>query len=285
MNGFLYIDKPAGWTSRDVCNKIQHLLHVDKVGHCGTLDPFATGLLILCINKASKTISYIEDSTKEYIATLHLGIKTDTGDHTGNIIEKSSFPNLTKEKITSVLNSFMGENEQLTPLTSARHVNGKRLYNYYYNNEQVERPIRKVVIHSIELIDYSLDTITFKTIVSKGTYIRTLGEDIANKLGTIGHLSSLRRTKIGQIDVNKSLQIENVSSSSLVDMYDVLSLYLYVVPLDGVALFKAQHGALIEFLKVDKKEDIVLITDYFRNCIAIYKRDNGDVFKCIRGLL
>src|SRR5574344_328677 len=129
MNGYLLIDKPKDWTSRDVCNKVQHLLHEKKVGHTGTLDPFATGLLMVCLGSATKTIPLWEEADKEYVAELKLGSKTDTGDVTGNIIDSGKVGNVTIKMIKEIFVSLLGESEQIPPMTSAVHVNGRKLYN------------------------------------------------------------------------------------------------------------------------------------------------------------
>ncbi|MCR5309520.1 MAG: tRNA pseudouridine(55) synthase TruB, partial [Bacilli bacterium] len=229
MNGFFLIDKDSDWTSRDVCNKIQHLLHVKKVGHTGTLDPFATGLLMVSIGNGTKAGTFLEDFDKEYEATLVLGKKTSTGDIKGEEITQKDIPEITKEDIEKVFDSFIGIQKQTPPMTSAVHYQGRKLYELAHQGIEVEREQRVVEIKSIKLLDFNQKTtIKFKAKVSKGTYIRVLGEDIAERLGTVGYLSELRRISVGPYSVENAIKLEEVSSVKPFSIFEILSKHLPV---------------------------------------------------------
>ena len=172
MNGIMLVNKPSGITSHDLVGKARRLLHADKVGHCGTLDPIATGLMIVCVNKATKIVDVLTEHDKEYICTVKVGINTDTYDVTGNIIEEKDF-NLDKNTLLNTLNSFKGEYIQEVPIYSAIKVNGKKLYEYARNNEKVELPKHLVKIYDIELLDFNNDEFRFRVKVYKGTYRRS----------------------------------------------------------------------------------------------------------------
>ena len=282
MNGFLLIDKPSGWTSRDVCNKIQKILDVDKVGHTGTLDPFATGLLIVTIGKATKAGIYLEDDDKEYIATLSLGKKTITGDLTSEVIEEKEVPEINKEDIEKVFSSFIGEGEQIPPMTSAIHYQGFKLYELAHQGIEVERKPRKIHIKSLKLIDFKDNIITFSCLVSKGTYIRVLGEDIAKRLQTIGHLSSLRRTAIGHFNLDKSVPLLEVKKEDIMNMVDILSLYLKTIEVDDLLEKKIKDGNKLRFGEYAQYDKILLI--HKGTALAIYEKEKDDLYRCLRGL-
>ena len=281
VDGFLKIYKESDWTSRDVCNKVQSIFHTKKVGHIGTLDPFATGLLIVSVNKATKAGQFLETADKTYLATLVLGESRDGGDLTGKVLERKDIPLLDEEKIKGVLDSFIGEIEQVPPLKSAVHFEGRKLYQYAYNGEVVTPPSRKVRVNSIELISFIDNKITFRTNVSKGTYIRVLGEDIAKRLGTLGYLSSLHREKISSLDLTDAKKISEVTTDDLIPTTDIL-VNLYKIVGDDVIVDKAKRGLTIFFK--DVKDDTILIVDASNNAIAVYERKEGDLYKSLRGL-
>lgn len=281
-DGFLLIDKEADWTSRDVCNKIQGLFHTKRVGHIGTLDPFATGLLIVSVNKATKAGQFLESEDKTYLATLVLGEARDGGDITGEVIDKKDIPNLTKDYIDEILNSFLGEIEQVPPLKSAVHFQGRKLYEYAYEGQVVTPPARKVKINSIELVSFSKKEIIFRTNVSKGTYIRVLGEDIAKKIGTVGYLSALRREKIASIDLTNTKKLSDVTVNDLVPISSILVNMPHVM-VDDVIADKAKRGLTIIFKEYRDYANILLV-DQNDNAIAVYERVDRGLFKSARGL-
>ena len=189
------INKPAGWTSFDVVKKVRGIINEKKVGHAGTLDPFATGVLILGPGPDTKKLSNIALSNKSYVADLTLGIETDTHDCDGKITSKEKIPKLSQEMGEDVLSTFIGNNKQTPPMFSAKKINGVRLYKLARQNKVVKRDPVEINIYQIHLLKFKLPTITFEVTCSKGTYIRVLGFDIAKKLGTTGYLSSLKRIR------------------------------------------------------------------------------------------
>ena len=284
-NGFLLIDKESDYTSRDVCNIIAKIFDAKKVGHAGTLDPFATGLLIVGINNATKALTYIEGQYKTYEATLLLGQKTSSGDHTDEIVEEKEVPDFSKEDIESIFQSLIGNNEQTVPITSAVHVNGRKLYQYAHLNQEVELPTRTIEIKELELISFKKKEITFKTTVSKGTYIRVLGETIAEKLGTVGHLVSLRRTKILDIDVKDAHKISELNEMCLIPIADVVSKFMPTEALSiPTEIKKARHGGKLSLKLFPKRLDTFAIKDEQNHLIAIYKYSELGYYECMRGI-
>lgn len=282
MDGFLYINKEIGWTSRDVCNKVQSLFHQKKVGHIGTLDPFATGLLIVTLGKGTKAGRFLEDGNKEYIATLELGKKTNTADLTGEIIKTVSVPSFSIEKINDTLTSFVGEYEQLPPMTSAIKINGVKLYNLAHQGQEIDRKKRKVKINEIELLSYEGNTLKFRCNVSKGTYVRTLGEDIAERLGVVGYLSSLHRTKIANANIVDAKLISEVKESDLIDIVTGLS-HLTKVMVNNEEVAKVKNGITLKFDFI-KKDSIILLVDSNNFPLAVYELSDKGTYSCLRGL-
>ncbi len=207
------INKPAGWTSFDVVKKVRGIIKEKKVGHAGTLDPFAEGVLVLGTGSDTKKLTDITTANKTYWAELALGKATDTQDRDGKISVVEVVPELTKETIAAVLASFDGPQEQIPPMYSAKHVNGQRLYKLARKNKTVERAPVRISIEQISLLDYTEPVITFKVTCSKGTYVRVLGADIAVKLGTVGHLTALTRTSVGSYHIADAKTIEELSNS------------------------------------------------------------------------
>lgn len=207
------INKPAGWTSFDVVKKVRGIIKEKKVGHAGTLDPFAEGVLVLGTGPDTKKLTDITTANKSYRAELTLGKATDTQDRDGRISAEKLVPELTKETIVAVLASFNGPQEQIPPMYSAKHVNGQRLYKLARKNKTVERVPVKISIDQISLLDYTEPVISFNVTCSKGTYVRVLGADIAAKLGTVGHLTALIRTSVGSYHIADATTIEELSNS------------------------------------------------------------------------
>ena len=211
MNGVIVVDKAKGNTSFDEIRKIRKEYNIKKVGHTGTLDPMATGVLTILIGEATKLSDYLMNHNKEYIATLTLGEKRDTGDSEGKVIQTKKVPLFSEKSVKETLKSFEGEISQIPPKYSAIKINGKKLYEYARSGEEIEIQPRKVNIFEINLMEIKENNITFKVHCSKGTYIRTLCEDIAERLGTVGYMSSLRRIRVGNFtldDVGKIISIE-----------------------------------------------------------------------------
>ena len=212
INGWLVVDKPAGIGSTQVVGQVRHLLNAAKVGHCGTLDPFATGVLPIAVGEATKLVPYVTDGDKEYEFTLKFGATTDTLDCDGTIIQNGGrIPD--KPEISEVLPQFVGEIAQIPPAYSAIKIGGQRAYDLARRGENVSIPERKVQIYALELLDMpTTDSVNCRVRCSKGTYVRTLGADIAKRLGTIGYLQKLRRTKCGNFDLRQKILLENLKN-------------------------------------------------------------------------
>ena len=284
-DGFLLIDKESDYTSRDVCNIIAKIFDAKKVGHAGTLDPFATGLLIVALNNATKTLTYIEGQYKTYEATLLLGKKTSSGDLTGEEIETKDIPEINEEDVKNIFNSLIGESEQTVPITSAVHVNGRKLYHYAHLNQEVELPKRTIDIKELELLEFNLPIIRFKTTVSKGTYVRTLGETIAEKLGTVGHLTALRRTSILDIDVSKAKTIKELNEECLIPTSDIIQKFIPLMYLPNeTELKKAKHGGKLSIKLFPEILDLFCVIDDKKTAIAIYKYSELGYYECVRGI-
>lgn len=266
LNGILIIDKPKGITSRDVVNKIGKILRTNKVGHTGTLDPLATGVLVLCIGRATKLVELLTSTEKEYIARVKLGILTDTLDTDGNIIKKEKCT-IKKEELINVFNSFLGEYDQEVPVYSAVKINGKKLYEYARENIEVKLPKRKVNIKSIELLQFNGDSYEFKTVVSKGTYIRSLIRDINNKLNIIGSMSELRRIRQGSFDIKNAYTIEQIEQGkyNMLSIIDVLK-SKKCIEIDNFMYKKVINGQLLDNIY---NEDEIVFT-YNNKAVAIY---------------
>ena len=225
MNKIIIVNKEAGMTSRDVVNKLNKILGTKKIGHTGTLDPIASGVLVICIGKYTKLVNEIVSLDKEYIATVKLGLLTDTLDITGNVLDKKEY-NITEEQIKEVFNSFIGSYMQEVPKYSAVKINGKKLYEYARENIDINLPKREVSIYELELLDFNKDEFKFRTKVSKGTYIRSLINDICLKLNTYGTMSDLIRTKQGKFSINEAYTLEDIENNNYktLDIEDVLDL-------------------------------------------------------------
>ena len=211
-NGIIIIDKPAGWTSMDVCAKLRGILREKRVGHAGTLDPMATGVLPVFIGSATKAVSFAEDGKKEYIAGLRLGITTDTQDTTGTTLTTAPITT-SREDIAAVLPRFTGELQQIPPMYSAIKINGQKLYDLARKGKEVERKPRSVTLYELELLEQNDEgDYILRCVCSKGTYIRTLCHDIGQALGCGAAMSSLRRTMAAGFTIDRSVTVEDVQA-------------------------------------------------------------------------
>lgn len=210
--GIININKPADWTSQDVCAKLRGRLHIKRIGHTGTLDPMATGVLPVCIGRATRIIEYYDRDAKSYLATMKLGVETDTLDITGEVIATADYDGVTKEMILDTCSSFVGQIEQIPPKYSALKINGKKAYELAREGKPVEIKPRTITIYSLDVLDINLEDgiIKFKVSCSKGTYIRTLCDDIGHKLGCGGVMTSLERTSNGCFDIKDSVQLKEL---------------------------------------------------------------------------
>lgn len=217
MNGIIVINKPKGCTSHDIVYKVKKMFD-EKVGHTGTLDPMAEGVLPILIGKGTLLSKYLINHDKKYIVKLQLGIKTDTADSEGKIIEEQQVNDelLNEENIRQILKSFIGKQEQIPPIYSAIKVNGKKLYEYARKGQEVELKPRQIEIYDMKLIGYSVEEkqIEFEVFCGKGTYIRSLCEDIAEKFGTVGYMKELKRIQVGDFKIENSIIIDELEKNT-----------------------------------------------------------------------
>ena len=272
MDGILLVDKEKGITSHDVVSKISKELNIKKVGHAGTLDPIATGLMIIGIGKGTKILEFLTSKKKEYIATVKIGLQTDTLDITGNIIEKVDNYDLSKEALDKVLKSFCKTYMQTVPKYSAIKINGKKLYEYARNDIEIELPKKEVTIYSIELLNFNESEFTFKTLVSKGTYIRSLINDLGKSLNISMTMKELRRTKSGKF------KIEDVNSN-IISIKDALD--FKIVTITNMDLLKRiLNGNEIVLNDIDYPY-ITLVNKEGKE-LAIYKKEEKIKYKAIK---
>lgn len=275
MDGILIIDKEKDYTSRDVVNIVGKKFKTKKVGHTGTLDPLATGVLVVCVNKATKICELLTSLDKEYIAEFRLGLLTDTLDIEGNIIKESKV-NINKDDLVNALNKIKGKYMQTVPIYSAIKVNGKKLYEYARNNIEVELPKHEVDIKEIELLEYNNDLFKIRTKVSKGTYIRSLGNDIASMLNTNATMTSLRRTKQGAFDIKDAINLEDINEkTTLIKITDVLN-YPKIIADENLEKDLLDGKIITNIFN----NDIILFVDKNNNPISLYKiydKDNSKI--------
>ena len=278
MNGIIVINKDKDYTSRDVVNIVSKKLNTKKVGHTGTLDPMAKGVLVICVNEGTKLVDLLSADIKEYLAEITLGIDTDTLDITGNVLKEEKSI-IDKNIIIDCLNNFPKKYMQEVPAYSAVKVDGKKLYEYARNNEEVNLPKKEVIIHELELVSdikYENNKTIFKIrcLVSKGTYIRSLIRDIASSLNTIGTMSDLVRTKNGNFDINSAVTIEEFKN----DKYRFITLEEAISNIekkevDDILLKKISNGCK---LKNIYDTDLIAFTKNDK-VIAIYESDGNNL--------
>lgn len=274
MNGILLVYKEKGMTSFDVVFKLRKITGCKKIGHSGTLDPQAEGVMLVFFGNATKLLPYIEDSDKEYIATMQLGIKTLSDDIFSEVIEEKVITPI--QDFDAVLQSFKGKQKQLPPMISSIKVNGMKLQEYARKNIPVERTLRDVEFYDLETLD--AQKMKFRVHCSSGTYIRSLVVDIAAKTNNLGAMSSLVRTKVGKFEIKDCVTLQQIENNeyTLLDKSVVLE-HIKKVKIDNP--MDAYHGKRI---KLDVDEDMVIIED--KELIAIYKREKENIFKSERGL-
>ena len=279
MDGILVIDKPVGCTSFDVVTQVKKVYHTQKVGHCGTLDPDASGVLIVCMNRATKILQFLQAQKKAYIATLSLGKSTDTYDASGRIIEEKAFLGVDQERVQETLASFLGDSMQRPPIYSAIKVHGKKLYEYARNEETITIEPRAIYIEDIQLLSIKDHLIEFEVHCSKGTYIRSLCVDIASQLGYPGHMCALRRIQSGMFTIDQAQSLEDIlkGQGRLLSIEEALKDEAELVVEDEKIIY---HGKKI-------KSDLdhrVLIKNKQGKALAMYGPDGQGFLKSIRGL-
>ena len=280
-SGIVLINKEQNKTSRDVVNDICKLFQTKKVGHTGTLDPLATGVLVVAINEGCKIIEFLQSDEKEYVAEAIVGASSDTLDITGNVQEKDLFV-YSKETLEQVLTSFIGTYEQVVPKYSAVHVNGKRLYEYARENTEVALPSRTVEIKEIELLNSDIwgnhQTFSFRVVVSKGTYIRSLIRDIGEKLGSPCIMKKLKRTRQGIFKLEQAKIVQDLSINDIISLKDAMATYPSVVIKEKEVIQKIQNGCVLPSCIEEK----TCLLDSKLHLLAIYVPIDGGLMKPIK---
>lgn len=276
VNGLLIVNKDKDWTSRDVVNKISHLFDTPRVGHTGTLDPLATGVLVVALGEALKLVDLLVCDTKEYIAEVQTGLLTDSLDILGNVLHQEDYV-IDREHLLTVLNSFLGHSIQEVPLYSSVKVNGRRLYEYARANKEVVLPKRDIHIYDIQLLECDATTFRFKVKVSKGTYIRSLIRDIGLRLGTACTMTNLCRIKQGTYQLSESYSLSSIQNGDyqIISLYDVLKDY-YLVTVDDFLATKIKNGRILENRY---SEDKIVFVDKNKKVLAIYEKYAKDPTK------
>lgn len=218
LDGILIIDKPIGITSHDVVSKVRKALKTKRVGHTGTLDPLATGVLVVCVEKATKLVNYLTCDEKTYEVEMKFGIRTDTGDITGKVIDEDTNYDIDMDKIKEAMNKFVGKQKQIPPMYSAIKVNGIKLYELAREGIEIERKARDIEIFEIRNIEWKNKTLKYTVHCSKGTYIRSLCEDIAKELKTIGTMTNLRRIQSGEFQIKDAIKIDDISEEKIISI-------------------------------------------------------------------
>ena len=273
MDGFIIVNKPKDMTSHAVCNKIRSIMHTKKVGHSGTLDPLATGVLVVAVGKATKLINYLENQDKTYVAEALFGIQTDSCDILGNVLNKDDLSNPTDSEIDTQLEILKGSDTQIPPIYSAIKVNGKKLYDYAKNGETVEILPRKIKIHSLKRVSNIIDKkVSIEVSANKGFYVRSLINDLGISLNTYAVMSNLIRTKAGKYDISISQTLEEIKENgpiihSIEDTFSHLKRidvndYMAKLVLNGVILDERQFN-LNEMFKIYHNDKLIAIYEPF----------------------
>jgi len=249
INGFVVIDKPAGITSHDVVSRVRRILGTRKVGHTGTLDPFATGVLPIAVNDGTKAIPFLDEGLKCYEALMQLGVVTDTLDMTGAVIREADWSAVTRQELEAVLKRFTGHLTQIPPMYSAIKQDGQPLYKLARQGQTVERKSREIDIHSLELLSFAPPLVSFRVVCSRGTYVRTLADDMGEHLGCGAALKELRRTASGPFVIAAAVSLEGLEEAARSASFDDLTVsphaalsHLPDVPLNEGGLALVRHG-------------------------------------------
>lgn len=294
MNGVLILDKPKGITSQEAVNKVNRILKTRRAGHTGTLDPFATGVLPICVNDATKIIPFMNNHFKKYEAIMGLGIRTDTLDFTGRAVEEKEPGIINGVKLLDAFSKFRGKINQVPPMYSALKKDGIRLYEYARRGIEVERPLRTVIINKLEILDYSPPFVRFVVECSRGTYIRVLASDIADELGCGGHLTELRRIESDGFKIDDAVTFEDIEKGGveLTPLDDALS-HMRRINVDRELASEIREGKQIkkfsmnklnsadfrpgERIKLYEDSTLVSITEALVDSAAIDNVDGGTI--------
>lgn len=251
--GMVIINKEAGWTSQNIVSKVKKILNIKKAGHIGTLDPLATGVLPVLIGDATKLSKYLIEHDKTYIATVQLGQKKDTGDEEGRLIEEAKVGILDKQTVENIFKQMQGKQQQAPHPYSAVKMNGQKLYEYARKGEKIEIPKREIEIYSIKLLelDHVKKQISFEVSCSKGTYIRVLCEEIAEKLGTVGFMKFLQRTKVDKFSLENAVKLENLTEDDIISVEELCKKNYEEIELNDRKLELFLNGVMLTVFKED----------------------------------
>ncbi len=274
------IDKPGGITSHDVVSRVRKRLDVRRVGHSGTLDPLATGLLVVAVGPATRFLQYVQQEPKEYVCTFRFGVETDTFDSEGDTVKEGDVPEDLAARIAAELPSFVGKIDQIPPMFSAVKRDGKPLYVYARKGEEVEREPRKVSITEFRLLDIEGPDARFRIVCSRGTYVRTLAQDLGSKVGCGAHVAAIRRTRVGRFRIEDAVNLDDASASDLVPLSEALEPMPMVQLTDGQVQL-VQNG---NFVRRDglPSEQTAALTDSDGNVVCVARvLDNEAHPKCV----
>lgn len=279
MFGVLNIHKPVGCTSRDVVNRVQRLVRPVKVGHAGTLDPLASGVLLVCLGPATRLMEYAHQFLKSYRGSFLLGRQSDTDDLEGEIVELGDAPIPLRKAIEEASLEFIGEIMQRPPVYSAVKIEGKRSYKLARRGEAVELAAKPVTIHSLKVVDYQYPQLTLHIACSSGTYIRSLGRDMAAKLGTVAVMSALERTAIGPVFLNDALPLDEVTATSIAERLESPLILLGGIP--RLSLSDSEVATLCRGLAVarDALAGEFAAVDSANNLVAVLLSDGGGLMR------
>jgi tRNA pseudouridine55 synthase len=270
------VDKPAGLTSHDVVQRVRRALRTRQAGHTGTLDPFATGLLVVLVGRATRLARFVESEAKTYLATARLGVRTETDDLTGAVIEERAVEQVGLEQLKEALAAFAGEQRQRPPAYSAKHVGGERSYRLARRGAAVEPPETRVTVHRIELVSWTPPAVTFRATVSPGTYLRAIGRDLGERLGVGGHLTVLRREAIGGLRVEDAVALDEVVPEALQPPARVLG-HLPTVKLGPDEKAAVVHGRAVADggARMDSGASVVLLAG--DELVAVARAEEGQL--------
>lgn len=279
-SGIIILNKPSGLTTNHLIQKIKKKLNVKKIGHAGTLDPLATGVVICLINSGTKLSDYFLNENKAYEVSMKLFKATDTYDSDGEVIEEQTKFTITQANVEEVISKFNGLTyDQEPPIYSAIKVNGKKLYEYARENQVVKIDKRKITINSLTLNSYLNDEISMTVYCSKGTYIRSLVVDIAKELNTIAHVTRLNRIESGNFKIQDAVTMEECELTDIINMYDAMKIANFEI-IEVQETTNIEHGKKIELMT---DNDLVFISNTNQELIACYEREKENTFKCRRG--
>ena len=284
---FVLVDKASGWTSHDVVNKARRIFGMKKIGHAGTLDPMATGLIVLGLGKATRLLRFLQGQSKEYVTTAMFGVATDSLDADGAILDRTPME-ISEADVAGVLGRFTGDIMQVPPMVSAIQIGGRRLYALAREGKEIDRPQRPVTVHRIDVESFApgpYPEVTIRVVCSTGTYIRTLADDIARALGGRSHLTALRRVRNGALEVRNAWSVDELSELGVADRLDEVTLHpsttlshMPLVEIDKAMVVQARNGARLPaaLLGVESADEFVRVVGEGR-LVGVYRVERKEL--------